>query len=167
MSEPNETVEEPKARFTEIRQFAAGDRFIGFATCLECGAGIFIDPEDRKNDVHPMAIHIGWHDENDDTRSQMIGSIEELVTSVSRANKAELIKEVTDSDRQVHRTTRDASDDRRSGVEAPVPPAGDVQERGSVGTERREGPRPGPVPGVSREGRGKGPGNAGGPRQQD
>lgn len=160
MSEPTETVEEPKPRFTEVRQFAAGDRFIGFTTCLECGAGIFIDPEDRKNDIHPMAIHIGWHDDLGETLDEIEVFTEKATEALKRivvSNKAEFTKEVTDSGRQIQRTTPDASDDRRSDVEAPVPAADDVQERRQVGTNRPQGPRPGPVPGVPREGRGQGP----------
>lgn len=153
MSESTETAEKPKSRFTDIRQFAAGDRFVGFTTCLECGAGIFIDPEDRKNDIHPMAIHIEWHDELRhifealETVTARVLENDGETNKVVEANKAEFAKEVTDGDRQIQRTD-------------------DVQERRTVGADRPQGPRPGPVPGVHREGRGRGQGNAGGPRQQ-
>lgn len=78
----------PEKKFTELLDVAAFDEIFQMTTCIECGTTLIITERDRKSGVHPMAIHIEWHEnlvvwfEKVDA---MVDSIEELVRLISGA----------------------------------------------------------------------------------
>jgi hypothetical protein len=79
MSMTEEEIVVPRKRFTPLMNVAAIDEYFQMTTCLDCGATVIIREDDIKNGIHPMAIHVEFHD----GINQMVASIEELVDLVS------------------------------------------------------------------------------------
>jgi hypothetical protein len=52
-------------RYTEARAIPAEGARCGIITCKECGAAIFIDPDDG---FSPKAIHDDWHKKQMDNK---------------------------------------------------------------------------------------------------
>lgn len=75
-----ETETETK-HFTEIRMFETADTWVNYTVCLDCGACVFVDEADRKEDIHPISIHLKFHEELD----KKLGAVQEILELLSGA----------------------------------------------------------------------------------